>query len=134
LQSRDDWKEHGQKTRAYVRFNPLVAEGIKNRTFRQLNYEKSMSFKSTLARQFYKRLSHYYTHASFVNTYNILLSTIIRDFGLTTYAELRNNLRDVQKALTELKERETIKWALLLLPFWSRPAWAPSWEQPISSL
>lgn len=109
LQSRDDWQEQGQKAKAFVRFNPLVTESIKNRTFRQLNYEKSMSFKSVIARQLHKRMSHHYIQASLTNQYTIALSTIIRDFGLTAYAELRNNLRKITKALDEeLKPKEVV--------------------------
>ena len=40
-------------------------------------------------------MSHRHTQASITNSYDILLSTVIRDFGLTRYRELRNNLRDV---------------------------------------
>jgi hypothetical protein len=37
-----------------------------------------------------------------------LLSTIIRDFGLTQYAQLRDNLRDVQIALDEMVEKKVL--------------------------
>ena len=39
-------------------------------------------------------MSHRYMQASITKS-DILLSTVIRDFGLTRYKELRNNLRDV---------------------------------------
>lgn len=108
LQSREDWQEHGQKTRCFVRFNSLVTASIKTRTFRQLNYETAMGYKSTIARQLHKRLSHHFTQAGLLTRYEIMLSTLIRDFGLTRYTELRNNLRDVVAALDELKTKETI--------------------------
>ena len=57
LKTAEDWKGKGKKTRAFVRFNPLVTQSIKNRSFRQLDYAKSMSLKSVIARQLYKRMS-----------------------------------------------------------------------------
>lgn len=108
LRTPEDWKGSGQKSRAYVRFNPLVTNSIKNRAFRQLNYEKVMSYKSVIARQLHKRMSHHFTQASMTNYYHLLLSTIIRDFGLTQYGQLRDNLRDVIAALEEMKEKDVI--------------------------
>lgn len=108
LQTREDWKEKEQKSRAFVRFNSLVTKSITSRTFRQLNYEKVMSYKNVVARQLHKRMSHHYIQASIANPYSILLSTIIRDFGLTQYAQLRDNLRDVQVALDEMVEKKVL--------------------------
>ena len=108
LQTREDWQGQGEKTKAFVRFNSLVTQSIKQQTFRQLNYDKAMSYKSVIARQLHKRMAHHYPQASFSNPYHFLLSTIIRDFGLTEYAQLRDNLRDVQAALEEMKEKEII--------------------------
>ena len=108
LQTRDDWKEKEQKSRAFVRFNSLVTKSITSRTFRQLNYEKVMSYKNVVARQLHKRMSHHYVQASVANPYHVLLSTIIRDFGLTQYTQLRDNLRDVQIAVEEMIEKKVI--------------------------
>lgn len=96
------------ETQTFVRFSPLVTQSIKKGTFRLINYEKVMSYKTTIARQLHKRMSHFYTQASLTEKYNILLSTIIRDFGLTRYAQLRNNLADVEKGIDELKEKNII--------------------------
>jgi hypothetical protein len=96
-------------TRCFVRFNPLVTRSIQARSFRQLNYETSMEYNSVIARQLHKRLSHHYTQASVLAApYAILLSTMIRDFGLTPYKQLRDNLRDVIAALDEMKEKDVI--------------------------
>lgn len=108
LQTREDWEEQGQKTRAFVRFNSLVTASIKNRTFRLFNYETSMAYSNTIARQLHKRMAHHYTQASLMNPYTISLSTIIRDFGLTVYKKLPDNLRDVLKAIEEMKERDVV--------------------------
>ena len=108
LQTRENWKGTGKKSRAFVRFNALVSKSIKSRTFRQINYEKVMSYKNVIARQLHKRMSHHYIQASIANPYHILLSTIIRDLGLTQYARLRDNLRDVEISLDEMKEKDVL--------------------------
>lgn len=108
LQTWEDWKGHGKKTKGFVRFNPLVTRAIKNKTFRQIDYKKSMSYKNVIARQLHKRISHHYIQASLVHPYSILLTTIIRDFGLTKYRSLDMNLRDAKLALEEMKEKEVI--------------------------
>lgn len=96
------------ETQTFVRFSPLVTQSIKKGTFRLINYEKVMSYRTTIARQLHKRMSHFYTQASLTEKYNILLSTIIRDFGLTRYAQLRNNLAEVEKGIEDLKEKNVI--------------------------
>lgn len=108
LQTREDWESKGQKSKAFVRFNPLVTEGIKGRKFRMFNYETSMSYKTVVARQLHKRLSHHYTQASMTQPYSINLTTIIRDFGLTAYERLSHNLRDVEAALDEMKQKDVV--------------------------
>ncbi len=102
LQTREDWKGAGKKTRCFVRFNPLVTRGIKSGAFRRLNYDKAMAY-GLIARQLFKRLSHHYTQANLVNRYTVMLTTLIRDFGLTHYKQLRDNLREMQAALEEMK-------------------------------
>ncbi len=85
-----------------------IQSKTKSRTFRQINYEKVMSYKTVIARQLHKRMSHHYIQASISNPYHILLSTIIRDLGLTLYDRLRDNLRDVQIALDEMKLKDVL--------------------------
>ncbi len=106
ITSRDDWKNHTKDAKCFVRFNPLVTTSIKNKTFRQIDYAVTMAYKSVIARQLHKRLSHHYTQASILEKYQILLSTIIRDFGLSIYDDIRNNLRDVKLALDEMSVKE----------------------------
>lgn len=108
LQTREDWQRFGNKARAFVRFNPLVTQSIKSRNFRQLDYDRSMSLKSVIARQLHKRMSHHYTQASWQHPYTINLLTVIRDFGLTRYEKLPHNLRDVLAALEEMKRSDII--------------------------
>jgi hypothetical protein len=108
LQTRESWRGTGQKSRAFVRFNSLVSKSIKSRTFRQINYETVMSYKTVIARQLHKRMSHHYIQASIAHPYHIMLSTIIRDFGLTEYKRLRDNLRDVEIALEEMIKKDVL--------------------------
>lgn len=108
LQTREDWQGQGKKTRAFVRFNPLVTKSIKDGSFRLFNYQTSMGYKNIIARQLHKRLAHHYTQASLSSPYSILLTTIIRDFGLTQYEWLSQNLRDVEAAIEEMKEKNVL--------------------------
>lgn len=108
LQTQDDWKGTGEKTKCFVRFNPLVTRSINKKDFRLLNYEKSLSFESVIARQLHKRMSHHFLQASLMNLYTITLVTMIRDFGLTRYKSLAHNWRDAEIALEELKKQEII--------------------------
>lgn len=108
LKSRSDWKEYGKSERAYVMFNPLVTLSVINKNFRQINYDKCMSYRKNITRWLYKRMSHNYIQASLLNTYSILLSTILRDSCMKPYGELRNNVAQIEDALEELKKRDVI--------------------------
>lgn len=108
LQSRDEWQDTEPKSKAFVRFNALVTKGIKEKKFRQFNYEMTMKYKSVIARQLHKRMSHHYTQASVANSYGINLTTMIRDFGITEYRRLSHNLRDFEMALEEMKGYDVI--------------------------
>ncbi len=109
LNTREDWKGQGKKTKAFVRFNSLVTKSIKEGTWRQFNYEISMRFKHVVSRQLNKRMSHNFTQANLAANYSISLSTMLRDFGLTAYAYIRDNLRYVTKALDEMVEKHVIR-------------------------
>lgn len=108
LQTREDWEGQGEKTKAFVRFNAMVTISIRRRTFRQFNYEISMSYQNVISRQLHKRISHHFIQASFTQPFTILLSTVIRDFGLTAYEKLSHNLRDVEASLKEMVENNVL--------------------------
>lgn len=108
LQTKEDWKGTGEKTDSFLRFNPLVTRSIIERQFRQFNYRKSMGYKSVIARQLHKRMSHHFIQAHIANPYHIKLTTIIRDFGLTAYKKISFNLREAEHALDELKESNVV--------------------------
>ena len=108
LQTKDDWSNHGKKSKAYIQFNPLVSDSIKKKTFRQLNYDTCMSYRLVLARWLHKRMSHNYKQASPNYPYTIKLSTIIRDSGVKQYKQISSNINQVAKALDEMKEKKII--------------------------
>lgn len=108
LQTQEDWKGHGKKTQAFIIFNPLVTKSIQEKTFRLLNYNKSMLYKKTLARWFHKRLSHNYIQASSSDPYQINLLTIIRDSGIKQQKVLPNNIYEVEGALKEMLKSEVL--------------------------
>jgi hypothetical protein len=99
--------EDGETT-TYVRFSPLVTKAIRTGAFQLVNYDVVMSYKSVIARQLHKRMSHNYTQASISNPYHILLSTIIRDFGLSEGAPLRDFLHKTCVALDEMKNKDVL--------------------------
>ncbi len=109
LNTREDWRGQGKKTKAFVRFNSLVTKSIKEGSWRQFNYEISMRFKHVVSRQLNKRMSHNFTQANLAANYTISLSTMLRDFGLTAYTYIRDNLRYVTKALDEMVEKRVIR-------------------------
>jgi hypothetical protein len=115
LQSQEDWKKDGNKTKCFVVFNPFISLAIKTGNFRRINYIRSMSFKSTIARQLYKRMCHNFIQASKKHKiYTIKLSTMIRDFALGETlegktAEIRYILKEVIVALKESKENNHIE-------------------------
>lgn len=96
------------ETQTFVRFSPLVTKSIKEQTFRIYDYMTVMRYKNAIARQLHKRMAHNYTQASITNSYDIFLSTIIRDFGLTEPKRVLFKLREVEAALKTMIEKEVI--------------------------
>lgn len=96
------------ETQTFVRFSPMVTNGIKSGLYRLINYDKVMSYKSVIARQLHKRMSHHFIQASLTESYEILLTTIIRDFGLKSHIRVQGNLTEIEKAIEEMKEKNVI--------------------------
>ena len=101
-------KEMGGKERVVVIFNPLVTKSINQGTYRLINYEKLMKMKMQVSRWLHKRISHMFVQATLVNPYQILLSTIIRDSGMRVYKTVSERMRQIEKALNELKDNKVI--------------------------
>lgn len=96
------------ETQTFVKFSPLVTQSIKEKKFRLFNYKKVMGYDTVIARQLHKRMSHHFTQASLTEYYTIMLTTIIRDFGLTRRKQLKDNLRELEIAIEELKSSNVI--------------------------
>jgi hypothetical protein len=101
-------KEMGGKERVVVIFNPLVTKSINQGTYRLINYEKLMKMKMQVSRWLHKRISHMFVQAALTNPYQILLSTIVRDSGMRVYKTVSERMRQIEKALDELKENKVI--------------------------
>lgn len=96
------------ETQTFVRFSPMVTNGIKSGLYRLINYDKVMSYKSVIARQLHKRMSHHFIQASLTESYEILLTTIVRDFGLKQHSRMQGNLTEIEKAIDEMKKKYVI--------------------------
>lgn len=102
FENKEQQKEYGNKIIYFVRFNSLVSDSIKNKTWRVINYDQCMQYKKAVSRWLHKRISHLFLSRNIQLPYNILLSTIIRDSGMTRYARINMNLVQVQKCLAEM--------------------------------
>lgn len=108
LQTQEEWKSAEHKTKCFVRFNPLVTKSIRDKSFRRFNYEKNFELISTIARLLHRRMSHHFLQASLTRTYEMKLTTMLRDFGITRQRSLSDNIRDLETALKELQAKEII--------------------------
>lgn len=104
FENKEQQKEYGKKIIYFVRFNSLVSDSVKNKTWRIINYDQCMQYKKAVSRWLHKRISHLFMLRNIELPYNIMLSTIIRDSGMTRYARIKDNLIQVQKCLSEMIE------------------------------
>lgn len=95
-------EEYSKKVIYFVRFNSLVSESIKNKTWRIINYKQCMSYKKVVSRWLHKRISNMFLVGDVKVPYHILLSTIIRDSGMAEYKQLRDSKRHVISCLEEM--------------------------------
>lgn len=93
---------------SYLIFSDFIADGIKALYFRRLNYKKVISYKSNIARLLHRRLSHHFTQANESLSYNIYVTTLIRDFGLSA-KELKRHRADFTTALEEMINLNVVK-------------------------
>ena len=86
----------------YIKLNSLVAKSILAKSWRQIGYDTVIQDDSFLGRWFRKTLSLRFTQADATKTYNILLSTVINQSGISPTTALRANLQYVQGILESL--------------------------------
>src|SRR3989442_4854050 len=91
-----------------VKFHPLVTQSIGSLTYRQFDYASYMHYTHRLSRWLHKRLAHNYSQAGILHPYTIRMSTILRDSGTHHSLRASNNARQVEEALTELRERDIL--------------------------
>lgn len=102
--------QSGKSSLGEVRFHPLVAASIIQKTFRRIDFGQLMRLKVDLARWLYQRMSHFYTQACADdwwrqgNGYHLSLGTILRESGIEKRSRIRDNIKTVRSALNELVE------------------------------
>jgi len=102
LVSAADLKEN-KDARCVVRFHEMVTTAIKDLSFRQFNYQLSMSFSYSLSRALLKRLSYNWRQARIGNSYGpVYLSTVFRDSGRDLNNKMSVNRKFMEQALNEL--------------------------------
>lgn len=92
------------KATIYVRFNSLISQAILSRSWRQINYDRIIGADIYLVRWLTKIIGLRFTFAAPNKTYNIKLSTIIENSGITLCSRLSDNLKAVEAALTAMTE------------------------------
>jgi hypothetical protein len=84
-------------------FHPFACQALDDLSYRQFNYARLMTHRNQLTRWLNKVLCLKYLNASFVNPFEMRLSTISRDSGLLKgYARHRDVLGAVDAAFNEL--------------------------------
>jgi hypothetical protein len=100
----DKKSREAAKATIYIRFNTLISQAILSKSWRQINYERIMDADIYLVRWLTKMLSLRFTYAAPSKTYNIKLSTIIENSGITLYDRMSDNLKLVERALAAMHE------------------------------
>jgi hypothetical protein len=122
----------GEETYIAMTFHPAATAAILELAFYPINQLRVGKLKRPLARWLTTRLSHNYRQArknGFVQNdgYHISLTTILDERGLPREVRLRDNLKSVREALTEMKERRILSE---MQPFDEKPIHAPSKGRP----
>jgi hypothetical protein len=111
ISSRADWLENPKQAKCYAQFNKLATQSLRTLNYRLFDYVKFMDIELMLGRWLFKRLSHNFTQAKYLNNaYTIRASTIIRDSGLLNSSIMRQNFHSIDAALQELKTQQIISF------------------------
>ena len=92
------------KATVYIRFNALISQSILSKGWRQINYERIIGADLYLARWLRKMLGLRFTYAAPSKTFNINLSTVIENSGVTLCQRLSDNLKQVEQALAAMPD------------------------------
>ena len=91
-----------------ARLPALISKSVNELSYRQFNYGTLMKLSTPLARWFYRRLTHNYTQADLLGSYDILHSSVTRDSRLLNHPRMSRNIKDVCAALQELQDEEVL--------------------------
>ena len=86
----------------YIKLNSLVSKSILAKSWRQISYDGVMKERSFLGRCLRKTLALRFTQASLLKPYNIRLSTLVNNSGLTPFERVTDSLKYVRKILDGL--------------------------------
>lgn len=108
--TRDDYLE--DPTKFWMGRLPIIVSfALKSLEYRQYNYATALSFKDPLARWIHKRITHRFTQASLLETYNISLTRIMRESGyLEKEGRLRRHVSRIDKALQSLCDANVLTY------------------------
>lgn len=87
----------------HVQFHRLVADSIKNLTYRQFNYARWMNCKSHLSRWLITNLVLKFTQAALLTRFTMRYSTIERDSGMLNFALPRQAIAALDEAFSEIQ-------------------------------
>ena len=87
----------------HVQFHRLVADSIKNLTYRQFNYARWMSCKLHLSRWLITYLVLKFTQAAPLAKFTMRYSTIERDSGMLNFTQPRQAIAALDEAFSEIK-------------------------------
>lgn len=104
----DDWRENKGEGACYIRLAQMMHDSLMEKSYRLFNYMQNTNYRSVIASDLHKRMSHHFTQANPEKEYSMYVSTMIRDFGLTPCTQFRDNVRQVEAALAEMKESGAI--------------------------
>jgi len=93
---------------AFISFHPLLTKAINESSFRYFDFEKTMICKNNIARYLIKRLFNNYKFADYFNSFDILMSTIVRDSHIFNNSPLRTRKSQILKSLNILIDLKII--------------------------
>jgi hypothetical protein len=102
------FQSRGEKGECFVRFNGLVTKSINLGFYRLYDYDRSLSFQSTLARRVHKRMATFFTQASFFGNddgYRISFARLFSECGIEPTDRPAKDLAIVTEAMNELVEK-----------------------------
>lgn len=86
----------------------FISQAVNNLEYRQINYNKLMSFENQLTRWIYKRLVNRFKQASLMNTYHFMFASIRDESKLLDYPLERDNRKTVIRTLNSLIKNKVL--------------------------